>query len=419
MIAEILATGDEIRTGALVDTNTACIAEKLEEIGLEVVRHSTVGDAMVQLIAVLQEISERADIAVVTGGLGPTTDDLSAEAAAGAANVPLALSADAKASMEAYFTRRGRPLPDADNKQMLLPENAECLENTVGTAPGFCLMIKACRFYFMPGVPREMHEMLTHQVLPRIQKQLGNNDIIHQTRTVATFGLPESEINARLLSFPGHFPELQLGLRATFPEVQVKIYGRSRNRHQLCERLETAAFWIARQVGEKNTFSIFGNSMEAEVGRLLVKQRATLAVAESCTGGLIANRLTDVSGCSEYFLFSGVTYANEAKIKVLGVLPETVTTYGAVHEETVRQMADGARRISGAAYAVATSGIAGPTGGSPEKPVGTVCIGLATPEGVNAHRYCFTFGDRSMNKQMFAMMTLELLRRELLKKDTW
>jgi nicotinamide-nucleotide amidase len=417
MITEILATGDEIRTGALVDTNSAHIAEKLEESGMTVKRHITVGDSMDALVAVLQEISRRAELAVVTGGLGPTGDDLTAEAAARAAKVPLVLNAEARVSMEAYFKRHGKPLPSADNRQMHLPETAVCLENTVGSAPGFCLTIHHCTFYFLPGVPREMHEMLSRQVLPRIGRQLGDKGDVHQIRSVCTFGLPESEINRRLLDFPEHFPDLQLGLRAAFPEVQVKVYGRGVDHRQLGERLTAAVSWIARQIG-RPVFSLFGHSMEAEVGRLLVNRRATLAVAESCTGGLIANRLTEVPGCSEYFLFSGVTYANQAKINVLGVLPETLATYGAVHEDTVKQMAEGARRISGADYAVATSGIAGPTGGSPDKPVGTVCIGLATPEGVTGHRYHFTFGDRAMNKQMFAMMALELLRRELLRTDT-
>lgn len=416
MIAEILATGDEIRTGALVDSNSAHIAEKLEEAGLDVVRHSAVGDDLIQLVSVLQEIGRRADIAVVTGGLGPTADDLSAAAAAKAADVPLVLNAEAKASMEAYFDKRGKPVPGADNKQMLLPEKAECIVNPVGTAPGFSLVIHRCIFYFMPGVPREMREMLKAQVLPRIRKQCKGGDRIHQTRTVGTFGLPESEVNRRLLGFENDFPELQLGLRALFPDVQVKVYGRGDDPHRLCRRLESAVAWIAEKIG-RNVFSVYGNSMEAEVGRLLLKQRATLAVAESCTGGLIANRLTDVPGCSEYFLFSGVTYANEAKVKVLGVSPETLKTYGAVHEKTAEQMAAGARRISGATYAIATSGIAGPAGGSPEKPVGTVCIGLATPEGVSGRRYRFNFDDRAMNKQMFAMMALELLRRELLKRE--
>jgi nicotinamide-nucleotide amidase len=318
--------------------------------------------------------------------------------------------------METYFSRRGKSIPSTDNKQMLLPETAGCLKNRVGTAPGFSLRIQECTFYFMPGVPHEMYEMLNCQVLPCIRKQLGEDGTVHQTRSVSTFGLPESEVNHRLLTFPEYFPDLQMGLRAIFPEVHVKVYGRGRDHHRLCNRLKEAVLWIGHQIG-RPAFSLFGNSMAAELGRLLVKQRVTLAVAESCTGGLIASHLTDVPGCSEYFLFSGVTYANEAKINVLGVLPETLATYGAVHGNTVKQMAEGARRISGAEYAIATSGIAGPTGGSADKPVGTVCIGLATPEGVTSHRYHFTFGDRSMNKLMFATMALELLRRELLTKD--
>lgn len=414
MIAEILATGDEIRTGALIDTNSAYISEKLEEMGIDVVRHTCVGDDSGQLVSVLKEIGSRTDIAVVTGGLGPTTDDLSAQAAAEAAGVELILNEDAKASMEVYFKKRGRPLPSADNKQMLLPQGSECLINAVGTAPGFSLGINACVFFFMPGVPHEMRRMFSDQVLPRIEKQIKGGREVHLTRTISTFGLPESEVNRRLLEFPDRFPEIKLGLRATFPEVQVKVYGRGTDQNLLKQQLEHAAAWIGQQIG-KRVFSMDGRSMEAEVGRLLLKNQATLAVAESCTGGLIAHQLTNVAGSSEYFLFSGVTYSNEAKVRVLGVSPETLKTYGAVHEETAKEMAAGAKRLSGATYALATSGIAGPGGGSPDKPVGTVCIGLATPESVTGRRYQFTFTDRFMNKQIFAMMALELLRRELIK----
>ncbi len=171
--------------------------------------------------------------------------------------------------------------------------------------------------------------------------------------------------------------------------------------------------WVSEKIGI-NVLSRNGRSMEAVVGELLSGKKATLGMAESCTGGLIASQLTDVAGSSDYFLFSGVTYSNAAKVNVLGVLPETLETYGAVHEETVKQMAKGARRVAGADYGLSVSGVAGPDGGTPDKPVGTVCIGIATPAGVRGYRYLFPFGRRLMNKSIFAVSALDLLRRELL-----
>ncbi len=413
MITEILSTGDEIRSGALVDTNSAYIAEKLEEAGLEVVRHSCVGDDFDSLRDILREIGGRADVAVVTGGLGPTTDDLTSEAAAKAVGANLVLDDAALRSVEDFFKKRNYPKSRSNEKQAMLPEGAECIYNPVGTAPGFILKIDRCLFFFMPGVPFEMRRMLSDSVMPRIESLHGDNKRFSIVKTISTFGLPESVTGERLAGVMEEFPGIKLGLRAKFPEIQVKLYASGRDENALGSMVEKATEWVLQKMG-KRVFSVDGSSMKAAVGELLRKKGDTLAVAESCTGGLISHWLTDVSGSSDYFLFSGVTYSDEAKMKVLGVSPDTLAAYGAVHEETAMEMADGARRVSGAAYGLSTSGIAGPTGGTDEKPVGTVCIGLATPEGVRGRRFHFSFGRRAMNKTIFAMTALDMLRRELL-----
>jgi nicotinamide-nucleotide amidase len=413
MKAELLATGDEIRTGTLVDTNTAHIAEHLMAIGIEVRRHHCCGDGQSDLVTVLLEIAARSEICVVTGGLGPTSDDRSAAAAAEAAGVPLALDSEALEVVERFFRKAGRPLTDSNRKQAELPQGAEFLDNPVGTAPGFSMKIDACRFFFLPGVPYEMKRMLAEEVLPRVQALRGDAGQCYLTRTLTTFGLPESQVGDKVARLEERFPELTLGLRAKFPVIQVKLYGSGTDRERVEAQLDSGVKWVAEQLG-RALVSREGESLEAVVGGLLRQKEATLAVAESCTGGLLAHRLTNVAGSSDYFLLSAVTYANSAKEALLGVTAQTLEAHGAVSEATALAMASGVRERAGADFGLATTGIAGPAGGSDDKPVGTIWIGLATPRGAIAKRRYFPFGRRLMNKQMFAMAALELLRRELL-----
>ncbi|GBC60792.1 damage-inducible protein CinA [Desulfonema ishimotonii] len=412
MIAEILSTGDEIRSGSLTDTNSAWLSQKLEEAGVDVTRHNCVGDDVPMLVAVMKEIGGRANLCLVTGGLGPTVDDLSAEAAARAACVGLIQNDTALRSIEAFFASRNLTMPDSNRKQAVLPESAQVLPNPVGTAPGFSLIIGECRFFFMPGVPYEMRQMMADAVMPLIHEIQGEDRPIHRIKTLSTFGLTESMAGQQVADVTSAFPGLKLGLRAKFPEIQIKFYASGKDEAALDRLLDEATRWVQGRLGDK-VFSTTGASMAAVVGDLLREKGATLALAESCTGGLIASLMTDVSGSSDYFLFSGITYSDAAKTGVLGVSPRTLEAHGAVSEETVREMASGARRVAGATYGLATSGIAGPSGGTDEKPVGTVCIGLATPEKVTAYRFRYHFPRRAMNKSIFAMKALDILRRAI------
>lgn len=414
MKAEILATGDEIRSGALVDSNSAVISEKLEENGIEVVRHTAVGDDLPMLVPTLHEIGNRVDVAVVTGGLGPTTDDLSAEAAAQAAGVELAFNKEAFGNVESFFKKFDRPMTGSNRKQALLPVGCKILYNPVGTAPGFSLNIGNCLFFFLPGVPYEMKRMLDAHVIPAVKALQGDGAMHSRVKTLTTFGLPESLAGEKVAGVEAAFPGIKLGLRANFPLIQVKLYGRDNSAGLLDRRLAAAGEWTRKRLG-KNVISEEGGTMEAVVGKLLLGREATIALAESCTGGLLANWLTNVAGSSSYFLFSGVTYSNRAKMDVLGVRPETLERHGAVHEQTAREMAEGVRRVAGATYGLSTSGIAGPDGGTPDKPVGTVCVGFAGPDRSFGRRLYFPFGKRLMNKKIFAMAALDLFRKELLK----
>jgi len=416
MIIEILATGDEIRTGAAIDSNSAHIAQVLEQAGLEAIRHTCVGDDMDMMVSIIKEIGSRADVAVVTGGLGPTSDDITAEAAAKAKGVERVLNRLALGVVENFFKTRKRTMSPSNQKQAMLPKGAEFLNNPIGSAPGFLLKIDRCWFFFVPGVPFEMRRMLSDEVLPRIENLYGRMDELSLVKTISTFGLTESETGELLDGLSAEFPEITLGFRSKFPEIQVKLYIRGKDDKVLRKILEKASQWVLGKLGE-NIFSMNGSSMEAVVGRLLSEKKATLAVAESCTGGLISHMLTNVPGSSAYFLFSGVTYSNEAKTNVLGVSNQVLQRYGAVHQETVKKMAQGVRRVGGTTYSLATSGIAGPDGGTDEKPVGTLCIGLATPHNVKGFRFVFPFNTRLMNKKIFAMKALDLLRRELQLKN--
>jgi nicotinamide-nucleotide amidase len=413
MIAEILATGDEIRSGALVDSNSAYIAQKLEETGIEVARHSCIGDDPAETVNILTEMGQRSDIAVVTGGLGPTDDDLTSAAAARAADVVLVLDPQALASAENFFKVRSRTLTDSNKKQAMLPAGAQCLNNPVGTAAGFHIKIGHCDFFFLPGVPFEMRRMLTDQVIPRIMKIQGPDAGVRLVKTLSTFGLTESAAGDHLVGFDQRFPQIKLGFRAKFPEIQVKFYAHGADEESLRAELEEAAQWVYRKLGDQ-VISDTGESMEKVVGTLLRQKNALLAVAESCTGGLIADLLTNVPGSSDYFVFSAVTYSNQLKMKILDVTARTLDRYGAVSEQTATEMARGVQQVSGATYGLSVSGIAGPGGATDSKPVGTVCIGLADTKFVCGHRFNFTFDNRWMNKHVFATAALDLLRRELL-----
>lgn len=413
MIAEILSTGDEVRSGALVDSNSAFIAEALEEAGLEVRRHSTVGDDLHAISSILKEIGARADVAVVTGGLGPTTDDLTAEAAAMAADVKLYEDSSALLSMESFFKKRQRLMNPLNKKQAMLPRGSKCLENPIGTAPGFAVRIGKGLFFFLPGVPSEMKRMLSDKVIPEISELWGSAREYSLVRNISTFGLTEAAVNENLMGIIDDYPGIRLGLRATFPEIHVKLYARGKDENEVSSLLQKATGSVIEKLGNR-VLSTNGEPMELVVGNLLKSKKATIAVAESCTGGLLSNMLTNIPGSSDYFLFSGVTYSNDSKIKLLGVKQELIEAHGAVHEETAKEMAACARRIAGAAYGLSTSGIAGPSGGTEEKPVGTICIGLATPVEAKGFRFVFQFGDRLMNKKVFAVTALDLLRRELI-----
>ena len=414
MRAYILSTGDEVLLGDIVDTNSSFLCRSLKDMGIEVEKIIAVGDSVDTISANIKDISFKSDICLVTGGLGPTKDDLTALACGKAADQALELNIQALGFMKSYFKKAGFQLTRENEKQAMLPINAKMIINDNGTAPGFYIKINRCLFFFMPGVPLEMKLMFKYQIKNMLINKFNLSDKILIER-LTVFGLGESKVGFLLQEFENSYPAMRLGFRADFPIVEVKIVMSDSNmdKNKALSQIKDAKLWVIGQL-EKKVISTKGLSIAQEVGCILTQQNKTLAIAESCTGGMIANMMTDIDGSSDYFLFSGVTYSNDAKINILNVQKKTIINHGAVHEQTALEMAQGARKKAGADFAISTTGIAGPTGGTKERPVGMVCIGIAGDDFAKAKTYKFSFDDRLLNKKMFAAMALELLRRHLI-----
>jgi nicotinamide-nucleotide amidase len=406
---EILSTGDEVLTGQIADTNAAFLADQLGSLGLEVVRHTTVGDDRATLADAFRALGARADVVLCTGGLGPTIDDLTTEVAADVLGVGFRLDEPALARMESLWRRRGLAMPENNRKQAMLPEPAEVLANPIGTAPGFAVKIDRAWFFFMPGVPREMKRMFAEQVVPRVQALRGEATVF-EVRVLRSFGLTESATDQALAGLEAQFPGVKLGFRAHFPEIQIKLTVKGPDVAEARARLDAATAEVLRRVGTR----VFSDSapLEQVVGEKLRAHGATLATAESCTGGLVAEMITRVPGSSEYFDRSFVTYSNRAKVEMLGVDEAILIEHGAVSEPTARAMAEGARARAGTTYAVALTGIAGPGGGTADKPVGLVWVALAGPDGTAVRRLDIPF-QREQVRGLSAMAALEMLRRAL------
>jgi competence/damage-inducible protein CinA-like protein len=413
--AAILSTGDEIVTGKVVDTNSNYLADKLREVGVELVAVITVGDVPERLEWAWRTALDLADVVLSTGGLGPTADDLTTQTVARIAGRPLARDQATVEHIRRVFAAMNRPMPENNLRQADFPEGAEIIANPIGTAPGFHLAVggpaaRISHAVVMPGVPREMKPMTEGWVIPWLKRNRGL-DTVFAVRIFQTFGISESALDEAVAGLVKP-EEGRVAFRASFPQISIRITVEDRP-GEAERRLES----LAQRVREKISNYVFAEgdvSMEQVVGELLAARGFKLAVAESCTGGLIGHRLTNVPGSSRYLTADFVTYANQIKEGVLGVRRETLDKFGAVSEECVREMAAGARRLGRADVAIATSGIAGPDGGTPEKPVGTVCIALDAEGTVASRRYQLR-GTRDWIKLLTSQIALDWLRRWTLK----
>lgn len=405
MTCAILSIGTEITRGELVNTNAAWLAAALTELGFEVLEHCTVDDDEARIVQALERLSKVAKVIVSTGGLGPTTDDLTTVAVAKALGVPLERDQASLDQIRRRFEKLGRAMSASNAKQADFPKGAAVLANAIGTAPGFEVRLGEARALFMPGVPREMKRMFDEQVTPRI-RELSPNDS-HQIR-FRTFGLPESVVGERLAGIEEQNPGVVIGYRAHFPEIEVKVLARAKVKSE-AHALATRA---AAEVSARLSDVIYGDGEDTfagVVGRALRTRGWTLAIAESCTGGLVGHLLTREPGASDFLVLDAVTYANSAKQQVLGVDEDALRGHGAVSSEVATGMAEGARRVSGADVALSITGIAGPTGGSDTKPVGLVYLAVSTSKGTVVKERNFQFRDRAQIQTIAAYAGLKLV----------
>lgn len=411
MQAEIITIGDELLIGQVVDTNSAWLGSTLGDDGIKVIQITSVQDNAAQIVQAVNDALSRADIVLMTGGLGPTKDDITQKTLAEMFGMKLVRNEQVYEMVGKQLALRGIAFTELNQGQALVPDGCTVLPNRNGTAPGMWFERDGKVLISMPGVPFEMKALVKDEVLPRLRKHFALDANVH--RTIITFGLAESILADTIASWEEALPPyLHL---AYLPSA-------------LCIRLRLSAYEIDRQKAEQEIESqieklskviphyIIGSeddSLESVTGTLLKTRGETLATAESCTGGNIAHRFTAMPGASEYFKGGVVAYSNEVKIALLGVDPESLNRYGAVSQSVAEQMAEGVRRATGATYGISTTGIAGPTGGTPEKPVGTVWMAVATPNGVFSRR--MVFGSvRSQNIERASSNCINLLRLQLL-----
>jgi nicotinamide-nucleotide amidase len=410
MQGEIITTGDELLTGRIGDFNARYAARRLHEAGLKVQRLTILGDHSPLFQDLLAEALVRSQFIIITGGLGPTEDDITVVAAAQALNLRLLCDEVLLARIRRCLGERRIPWEERYARLALIPEGAQVLDPG-GMACGFALKHGGARLFFLPGVPKEMRLLFDGLVLPALVESAGGGDRLAQ-RTLRLFGISEARLQQVVSHLPDFRPgEVTAGFYPNFPETHLTLTMRGRDRLALEETLDRLTSALAREVGDV----LLGSdliSLEGLVGRYLQKNGLTLAVAESCTGGLIGHRLTDIPGASDYFLGGVVSYSNDAKCDLLRVPAEVLARHGAVSPETARDMARGVREVFHAAIGLAVTGIAGPSGGSLEKPVGTVYIGLATEKGEEVWYYQF-HGNRTEIKTLTAETALDRLRREL------
>lgn len=400
----ILTIGDELLNGDLVDSNTAAIARALGEWDYTVSESATVGDQERQIEMALQRLAASHPLVIVTGGLGPTDDDRTARAAARAFNRPLSLNDQALQQVRDRFRDWNRPMHPRNEKQALLPGKTGILCNRTGTAPGFHLHSQGTDLYFLPGVPSEMQEMLETQVLPQIRRNYPDPPPAAQ-RLVSVFGLPEPDVEGRIQQ-QGLPAGVNLAFTVRLPLVQVKLQACGPAAASLVDRAELE---VRKALGDY-VVGIGAETLAGNTARLLRLAGRSLALAESCTGGLITQLLTEQPGASEFLERGVVTYANTAKMALLGISGALIEQQGAVSAACARAMARGVREQAGTDIGLAVTGIAGPDGGCPDKPVGTVFIALSTREQERLERFQFP-GDRSQIRLRTACTAIDWLRR--------
>jgi len=411
MKATVIAIGDELLIGQVVNTNAAFIAEKLNAVGIPVERMITIGDDEGVIVGTLDETYRRFDVMCLTGGLGPTHDDVTRSAVCKFFGTDLILNEEALENVQRIVRHRNVPLTKLNEGQALVPRGCDVMQNPHGTAPGYFFHRESKHVAVMPGVPYEMKAMMENHVIPYLQQHVAGQVIRH--RTLRTTGIPESFLFQQL----GNLDELLEGAKLAFlpapTGVRLRISVQESDSHTAEGKIQQVEKRI-RAKAEKYIYGVENEELEQVIGRMLTEKKLTIAVAESCTGGLITDKITDVPGSSNYFERGVIAYSNQSKTEILKVPKELIEKHGAVSSEVAKAMAAGVRQIADTDIGVSTTGIAGPTGGSPEKPVGLVWIGFSDRNETLAMK--FNFGDdRRRVKERAAQAALELVRRRLLR----
>jgi nicotinamide-nucleotide amidase len=411
MDAEIIAVGSEMLTAGKVDTNSLYLTGELNNLGVEVVFKCVIGDDRNRLADAIQQALKRSGIVILSGGLGPTEDDVTREAVAQAVGCGLVFDASISDALEQRFARTKRKMSEVNKRQAYVLEGAEVLPNDRGTAPGQWLQTGDAVAILLPGPPHELKAMFEQQALPRLKRLVPPTVI--RTAFLRVTGMPESDLDQLIAPVYKKYENPVTTILAANGDLQVHLRARCGTEEEADALLAEVVAPIAELLGDR-LYSKTGDPLEVVVGNLLRAQGATVAVAESCTGGMLGARFTSTPGSSDYFVGGFLTYADRLKVSLLGVSAETIKHHGAVSAETAEAMAVGARERSGATYAVSITGVAGPGGGTEQKPVGLVFVGIAGADGVVSVSRQF-LGDRQRIRVFTTQMALDLLRRRLMR----
>jgi nicotinamide-nucleotide amidase len=412
MKCELLFVGTELLLGQIVNTNAVYLGENLANLGVDLYYSSVVGDNLDRIKDAIYHALSRSDLTIITGGLGPTFDDITREGIAEALGRELVFDEQVMAQIEGHFKRtKFQMLPMHRRQAYVISSGCQVIPNLIGSAPGLIVDADGKWIIAMPGVPREMKKMCEDEVFPWIAKKVGN--VVIKSKVIKVGGMGESTVADEINDIVESLSNPTIAFLCAPGEVTVRITAKATNTDEAYQMINDVAQKVKAKLGD-NVFGEDNQTMEQVVGKMLLERRRTVALAESCTGGLVSDRLTDISGSSDYFLGGVVSYSNELKIDLLGVSSDDIRDYGAVSATVAEQMALGVRELVNSDYGISITGIAGPTGATPEKPVGLVYIGLSSKDEVYSKEFRFV-GDRTGIKRWASQSALDMLRRELLK----
>jgi len=410
MKAQIITIGDELLIGQTIDTNSAWMGAELSKIGFDIARKISVHDRYDDIMNILGEVTGKADVVLITGGLGPTSDDITKPALCEFFNSKMVINSEVLSMVEELMRKRGISMIERNRLQAQVPESCKVLTNARGTAPGMWFEKEGTIFVSMPGIPYEMQYIMTEHVIPELKKLFSSQVIIH--RNIMTYGTPEARLAEMLKGFEDSLPDsIKLAYLPSYGVIKLRLTATGSNKEQMVQILDRQTQELYNAIGDF-IFADREESLETTVGRLLRGKKMSLSTAESCTGGKIASLITSIPGSSDYYKGSVIAYNNKVKSDILKVPAGYIEKFGAVSEEVVRKMAEGARALMQTDFSLATSGIAGPDGGTEEKPVGLVWTAVSSASGTVAEKHLF-YLDRVTNINRFSYASLNLLRKQI------